>query len=81
MYAYCPFCLGDQGIDISIAVGKENQVKAYGIPDAEITVYVDGSFVGLYQSFFLPIPPDIPQAKILDESARSISMSRVLPPS
>lgn len=36
----------NQGIDISIAVGKENQVKAYGIPDAEITVYVDGSFVG-----------------------------------
>ena len=36
----------NQGADISIAIGKKNQVKAYGIGDAEISIYVDGNFVG-----------------------------------
>ncbi|MGB0431290.1 MAG: cyclase family protein, partial [Bacteroidia bacterium] len=36
----------DHGIDISIAVGKPNEVKAYGIPNSEITIYKDGGFVG-----------------------------------
>ncbi|MFY0674724.1 MAG: cyclase family protein [Bacteroidia bacterium] len=36
----------NEGVDVSIAVGGKSQVKAYGIPDAQISVYVDGGFVG-----------------------------------
>ncbi len=36
----------NEGIDISIAVGKPNEVNAYGIPTSEITTYIDGGFVG-----------------------------------
>lgn len=34
------------GIDISIAVGKIDEVSAYGIPKSEISIYKDGGFVG-----------------------------------
>lgn len=33
-------------IDISIPVGKQDEVKAYGIPDSSIEIYRDGGFVG-----------------------------------
>lgn len=34
------------GIDISIPVGKEAEVSAYGLPPAEVSIFQSGGFVG-----------------------------------
>lgn len=36
----------EQGIDISIPLGKAEEVSAYGLPSSEITIFQAGGFVG-----------------------------------